>query len=196
MKYKEYLFLILLLLISALNFNLFLKPLKLVCGGTNGLSIIINNLTNIDNSLIILIIHFVMLLLSILLLNRKMTLGLIISTIIYPLFIKVTSKLSFNFNIFLINILIVGILSGISNGFIYKLGFSISGINLLGPLLNKYLNIKIGTINLFINGIIMVLNLILFGMNNFIYSFIVIILNSFIINLILYKKISLTKNKI
>lgn len=190
MKYREYLFLILLLFLSALNFNLFLKPLNLVCGGTGGVSIIINNLTGMDNSLIILGINVIMLLLSVLLLNRKMTLGILISTIMYPLFVKITSKLNFTFNIFLINVLVVGILSGISNGLIYKLGFSTSGINLLGPLLNKYLNIKIGTINFFINGIIMSLNFILFGMDNFIYSFVVIILNSFVINIILYKKIS------
>ena len=190
MKYREYLFLILLLFLSALNFNLFLKPLNLVCGGTGGVSIIINNLTGMDNSLIILGINVIMLLLSVLLLNRKMTLGILISTIMYPLFVKITSKLNFTFNIFLINVLVVGILSGISNGLIYKLGFSTSGINLLGPLLNKYLNTKIGTINFFINGIIMSLNFILFGMDNFIYSFVVIILNSFVINIILYKKIS------
>ena len=189
MKYKDYIYLIILLLIAALNFNLFLKPNSLVCGGTQGISIIINKLTNIDYSIIILVINALMLFLSIIFLNKKMTLGLIISTLIYPLFIKLTSNLILPFSYYLLNIIIVGILSGITNGLIYKLGFSASGINLLGPLLNKYLHIKIGTINLIINFIIMFLNLIIFGINNLIYSIMVIIINSLVINLILYKKI-------
>ncbi len=188
MKFKDYIFLIILLFIASLNFNIFLKPLNLVCGGTQGLSIIINKLTNIDNTPIILVINITMLLLSSILLNKKMTLGLIISTFIYPLFIKLTGNLVFSFDNIIISIIVVGIISGITNGLIYKLGFSASGINLLGPLINKYINYKIGTINLVINGFIMFLNLIIFGINNLIYSFFVIIINSMVINLILYKK--------
>ena len=188
MKFKDYIYLIILLFVASLNFNLFLKPLNLVCGGTQGLSIIINNLTSIDNSILILVINVSMFLLSIVLLSKKMTLGLVISTFIYPLFIKLTSNLMFSFNNIIISIIVVGIISGITNGLIYKLGFSASGINLLGPLINKYFKFKIGTINLVINGFIMVLNLIIFGIDNLIYSFLVIIINSMVINLILYKK--------
>ena len=61
---KKYLLLLIILLIAAINFNLFLKPLKLVTGGTQGLSIIINSFTNVSNSLIILIINIIMLILS------------------------------------------------------------------------------------------------------------------------------------
>ena len=43
---KKYLLFLIILLIAAINFNLFLKPLKLVTGGTQGLSIIINSFTN------------------------------------------------------------------------------------------------------------------------------------------------------
>ena len=184
---KDYIYLIILLLIASLNFNLFLKPLNIVCGGTQGLSVIINNLTRIDNSVIILVINFIMFLLSVILLNKKMTLSLIISTFIYPMLINLTSNFVFNLNNIVLSIIIVGIVSGITNGLIYKLGFSASGINLLGPLINKYFKFKIGTINLFINGFIMFLNLVILGINNLIYSIIVIIINSLVINLILYK---------
>lgn len=189
MKYKDYFCLLLMLLIAAINFNIFLKPIHLVCGGTQGLSIIINKLTNIDNYIIILIINVTMFILCLFLLNKKMTLGLVISTFMYPIFIKLTSNFNFSFNNLIIHIIIVGIISGLTNGIIYKLGFSSSGISLLGPLLNKYLKIKIGTINLFINFFIMILNVIIFGINNLIYSLIVIIINSLVVNYILYRKI-------
>ena len=187
MKYKDYIYLLLMLFIASLNFNLFLKPLELACGGTLGLSIIINKLIGIDNSIIILFINICMLLLSFILLNKKMTIGLFISTFIYPIFIYITSNINISFDIFILNLIIVSILSGITNGIIYKLGFSSSGIALLSPIINKYTNIKIGTINLFINIIITSLYFLLFGINKLIPSILVIVFNSLIINMILYK---------
>ena len=187
MKYKNYFFLIILLFISSVNFNLLIKPLHIICGGTQGLSIIINKLTNIDTSLVILLINIFMFILSIIFLNKKISLGIIISTFFYPFFIKLTSNISININNILINIFLIGIISGICNGLIYKLGFSSSGINILGPLINKYLDIKIGTINLIINIIIILFNILLFNINNLIYSILIIIINSLLINIILYK---------
>jgi len=193
MKYKEYIYLILMLFIASINFNVFLKPIHLVCGGTQGLSIIINKLTNIDNAIIILIINIIMFLLSLIFLNKKITISLVIATFIYPFFIKLTANLSISYININFVIVLVGIISGITNGIIYKLGFSSSGISLLGPLINKYFSIKVGTINLFINTFIMLLNLYCFGINNLIYSLIVIFINSFVINLIVYNKFSLHK---
>jgi len=187
MKHKEYIYLIILLFLASLNFNIFLKQFNLVVGGTQGLSIIIHKLIPISHSLIILIINIIMMTLSIIFMSKKMTLGTIISTFIYPLFVNLTSIITLNFNIF-ISIILSGIISGITNGLIYKLGFSTGGIGLLPPIINKYFNIKIGTIHFIINFIIFLLNIILFGLSNFIYSLSVIIINGIIINYVIYKK--------
>ena len=186
MKYKEYIYLIILLFVASINFNLFLKQFNLVVGGTQGLSIIINRIIPISHSVIILIINIIMLILSIIFMTKKMTLGTIFSTFLYPLFVNLTSTLIIkNINI-ITSIIIAGIISGITNGLIYKLGFSTGGIGLLPPIINKYFKIKIGTIHLIINFIIFLLNIILFGLSNFIYSLFVIIINGIIINYVIY----------
>ena len=64
---KKYLFLFLYLFIAALNYNLILKPLKLVTGGTQGLSLIITSFINIKDSIVILLINVTTLLLR----NKK-----------------------------------------------------------------------------------------------------------------------------
>lgn len=188
MKYKNYIYLIILLLIAAINFNVFLKPYNLVCGGTQGLSIIINKITGINNYIIILVINLIMILISYILLNKKITQGLIISTFMYPLFIKITDNININCDINLIIIIITGIISGWTSGLIYKLGFSNGGINLLSPLINKYTDIKIGTLNIIINGIIIFVNVLVFGFKNFIFSILIIIIHGITVNLILYLK--------
>ncbi len=188
---KKYLLLLIILLIAAINFNLFLKPLKLVTGGTQGVSIIINNFTNISNYLIVLIINILMLILSFIFLRKQTTFGTILATISYPLLIKLTNSLKFNFDYYLLNIIITGIISGITNGLIYKLGFTAGGINVLAPIINKYKKIKIGTINLIINSLILLIGCLVFGVKNFLYAMLVVIINSIFINIIMYKKFKL-----
>ena len=183
---KKYLKLLLILLIAAINFNIFLKPMKLVTGGTQGLAIIIHELIYMPHSTIVLIINLLMLILSYIFLKKETTLGTVISTISYPLFIKLTSFFNLNISTNLLNVIITGIISGLTNGYIYKLGFTAGGINTIAPIINKYKNIKVGTINLIINIIILLIGCFQFGIKKLLYAIVVIIINSILINLVMY----------
>ena len=183
---KKYLKLLLILLIAAINFNIFLKPMKLVTGGTQGLAIIIHELIKMPHSTIVLIINLLMLILSYIFLKKETTLGTVIATISYPLFIKLTSFFNLNISTNLLNVILTGIISGLTNGYIYKLGFTAGGINTIAPIINKYKNIKIGTINLIINIIILLIGCLQFGIKKLLYAIVVIIINSILINLVMY----------
>ena len=185
---KKYLKLLLILLIAAINFNIFLKPMKLVTGGTQGLAIIIHELIKMPHSTIVLIINLLMLILSYIFLKKETTLGTVLATISYPLFIKLTSFLDLSISTNLLNVIITGIISGLTNGYIYKLGFTAGGINTIAPIINKYKNIKVGTINLIINIIILLIGCLQFGIKKLLYAIVVIIINSIIINLVMYGK--------
>lgn len=182
---KKYVYLVLILFISSLNFNLILKPLNLVTGGTNGLSILFSDLFNIKPSIIILIIDVLMLIISFIFLSNKSSVGSLLSTFIYPLLIRLTS---FNINInlpIIILVLISGIISGITCAFIYKLDFTSGGINILSLVLNKKYNVNIAISNFIINFIIILFGAIEFGILKLIYSILIVIINSIIINIIL-----------
>ena len=185
---KKYLKLLLILLIAAINFNIFLKPMKLVTGGTQGLAIIIHELIKMPHSTIVLIINLLMLILSYIFLKKETTLGTVLATISYPLFIKLTNFLDLNISTNLLNVIITGIISGLTNGYIYKLGFTAGGINTIAPIINKYKNIKVGTINLIINIIILLIGCLQFGIKKLLYAIVVIIINSILINLVMYGK--------
>ena len=185
---KKYLKLLLILLIAAINFNIFLKPMKLVTGGTQGLAIIIHELIKMPHSTIVLIINLLMLILSYIFLKKETTLGTVVATISYPLFIKLTSFFNLNISTNLLNVILTGIISGLTNGYIYKLGFTAGGINTIAPIINKYKNIKIGTINLIINIVILLIGCLQFGIKKLLYAIVVIIINSILINLVMYGK--------
>ncbi len=192
---KKYLLLLLALFIAALNFNLILKPLKLVVGGTGGIAVILNHILKVSPSLIILIINVIMLIISFLTLPKDTTYGTIIATFGYPLFVKLTSKIP-TINVTGLGIfglvIIAGIVCGVTGGIIYQLGFSNGGISVIPLLLNKYFHIGISISIFIINGIIVLLGCYYFGIVNCLYSIIIIFLQSFLIRKILNLKI-LTK---
>jgi len=190
-KLKKYILLLILLYIASINFNLILKPLELVTGGTQGLAIIGHHLLKISPSLIILIINGIMLVLSFLFLRKETTLGTIIATFTYPLFVKTTTF--FN-QIILpsyfdwILAIIAGIICGFTCGYTYKLGFSTGGINVFSVILKKYFKIKISITNFIINTSIIIIGCFYFGFLKSFYSIMVVIINSFLIYSIMKKK--------
>ena len=183
---KDVFKLLLFLLLSAFNFNLVLKPLQIVVGGTQGLALIINAVSTYSPSLIVLVINLLMFIICLLLLNKKVTTSIIISTFIYPFLIKLTSFL----NSLVIResfwlVVLSGILSGITLGFTLKLNYSTGGLNIIVLVLKKYFNIKESLSNFIINSLIIILGMKLFGFHKAMIGILIIIINSITVNIIL-----------
>ena len=126
---RRYLTMLLSLLLSAILFNLLILKANIVCGGVNGIAIIINHIYKIKPSIIISVL---LLIFSLFFLGLKRTSGTIIATITYPILVEVTSYLTQYIKIdisdlFLISIFI-GVIGGLSNGLMYKTGFSNGGL--------------------------------------------------------------------
>ena len=185
---KKYIFLSVALFIAAINFNLILKPLELVTGGTQGLALLINHLFKLKPSIIILIINIITLVLSYFFLDKSVTYGSLVATFLYPLFVRITSFIP-DFTLVheweIVFVLIAGIVCGNTGGYIYKLGFSSGGISTVNLLVNKYLNIRVASSNFIINFLIIVGGCFFFGVKKALYSVLVILISSYIIYLII-----------
>lgn len=170
--------------ISALNFNLFFSKYNIVTGGSAGLSIIFKYLYDFDQSKFVLYISLALLVLSFFLLGVKSTLRSTVGTILYPLFIKITTYPASFINIesdsFLILMIYGGLLSGLSLGMIMKTGFTTGGFNILYQIMNKYFNFSIGKASLVVNSIIIIFGALIFGIPNGIYAVIALYISSFI----------------
>lgn len=184
----KYFLLLLALFIAALNFNLILKPLHLVTGGTQGLAIILNHLLKIKPTSIIFLINLTALILSYFFLTPQNTKSAILSSLVYPFFVKITSSISFIPLPDILNAIIAGLICGITGGVIYKLGFSSGGTTIINLLLHQYLNFKISFANFIVNTLIIGAGFFFFGLRKTIYSLVVIIIGSFIIKIILKEK--------
>ena len=189
-KIKNYFLLTLCLLMAALNFNLILKPLELVTGGTQGFALLITNIIKIKPAIVILIINVTTLVISYFCLSKSTTYGTFAASFIYPICVKLTSfipNISYMSHHILLSSIIAGIICGLTGGYIYKLGFSAGGVSTINLIVNKYLKIRVAISNLIINLLIIVLGCFIFGLAKGFYSILVISISSIFINIIIKK---------
>ena len=184
-------------LISALSFNLLVKPINLVSGGSPGLALIISKITNLSTSQIINIIYIITFILGVIFLDKKSVLGIIYASIIYPLFVSLFDEIT---NIFVLNyhdtfliVFLASLISGVSNGLIYKNGFASSGIGIIAPIINKYFKISISSANFTINTIILLMGGYFFGFNIVLYAICYLYISSYITNIII---LGVSQNKV
>lgn len=175
----------------AINYNLFLIPNNLVIGGTSGLAIIFQEIFHISPQIFLYITSILLLIISFIFLGKGDTLNTIIGSFLYPLMVSVTVPLAnilknyFVFDSFLIIALLAGLISGFSNGIIYKSGFTTGGSDILMKILNKYARIPEGKSVLYTNILIILLGGFFFGINKMIYAIIILFISSTLVDRIL-----------
>lgn len=168
----------------AVSYNLFLAPNNIVAGGVGGLAIILNYLTGLENFVVILIADVMLLILSYFLLGKKKTKATILGSILFPLFVSLTSDISRIIDIDTNQLLLISVFGGVVYGFgagmIYKAGFTTGGTDIINQILSKYLKISMGNSMLYCDGTIVLLTAFVFGPTHFMYSIIVLYVISFI----------------
>ena len=193
---SRYFFLLISLFISACYFNLLQLPSQIVTGGSSGISIILNSCFGINPSVVIFVISVVLLIVGAIFLGIEKTSGALVSTIIYPVFVEFTSGIGNFIHVdlsdkILISIFI-GVLSGITTGIVYKVGFSNGGISIISEIIAKYKKASISNISFMINMIIVFAGGVSFGWNMVLYAAIILYIYSLVLDRVL---IGISKNK-
>ena len=181
----DFAFLLVGCLICSLAFNLFLLPNNIVVG-FSGLSVVANSLFGIKPSLFLIISYSILAVLSIKILGFKSTRRTIIGSILYPLFVEVTSYATPYINISdiegIVLVLCGAVLNGLGSGVIYKFNYSTGGSDVVNQLLSKMLKRPIGSCMLITNGIIISVGFLAFGFKTVIYSILVVYVMSIVVD--------------
>lgn len=177
------------LYVSALVFNLFYEPKNIMTGGITSFAILIKYITKIDTSIIVFITSLILLLLCYIFLGKKMTKRSILGTILYAIFIKITVPVANLIDLghidTLLSIIYGSVILGFCNGFILKSGYLSGGFQVLYKMFNKFFKISIGNSSMIINGSIITLGLLTFGISNTFYAIITIFITNFITDRVL-----------
>lgn len=177
--------------ITALNYNILVIPNNYNIGGSSGLAIIFKALLGIKPATFILILSLALLFVSFFTVGKKQTFRNLIGALLYPLLITMTEPLAailtpyFQFNNTLLTIIICGFLLGIGEGLTYKAGFTLGGGDIIMQLISKYQKIPEGKAQLILNIIIISFGTFLFGIENAIYSVLIIIIATTLVDKIL-----------
>lgn len=175
----------------ALTYNVFLHPNNLVVGGMSGLAIVLERLININATFFIYASSLILLVLSFLFLGSEKTSNTVVGSFLYPLFVTFTSpisdyiieRLDIPDTIFMV--CIAGILYGIANGLIYKMGFTTGGGDIVMQLLSKFFKMPEATANFIYSAIIVSMGLMVFGLTDFIYAVVILVISNILIKNIL-----------
>ena len=186
MKYKQeikrYLTLSVGLFLYAFAYNLFLKTNNIVAGDVDGIANIFKSIIN--PNLLITILCVALLIISFPLLGVKTSIGSVIGTILFPLFVTLTSNISEYIVIDSSDLLLVatveGVIRGIGYGLTFKMGFTTGGTDIVNQIVAKYFHTSIGTAMLIVDGSIVVAGGFTFGWTSMLYALIVLYILSVI----------------
>lgn len=179
------------IVILAFNYNLFVLPNEFNIGGMTGIATMLNYLCNIKPSYFIFGSSIFLLMLSYFTLDKDTTYNSIIGAILYPLLIDFVKPLCdliapfLNFSSIVILIIIAGVLLGIGNGLVYKSGFTLGGSDIIMKIIHKYQHLTEGNSQFLMNTVIILLGILVFGIPSAIYSLILLIISTNIVDKII-----------
>ena len=179
---KRYITLLIGLFLYAFAYNLFLKPNSIVAGDVDGIANIFKEMIN--PNLLITILCIILLILSFPLLWVKTTIGSIIGTLVFPIFVTLTSDISSYIKIdsddLLLVAVVAGVIRGVGYGLTFKMGFTTGGTDILNQIVAKYMHTSIGNAMLIVDGSIVLVGGFVFGWTNMLYAIIVLYILSII----------------
>lgn len=202
---KKYLYLIIGILFVSISFNLFLAPNDLAAGGISGLALVISKIYNIEVSKFILICNIFLIIVSYIFLGKEQTGRTVLGSILFPIFINLTSNICSKIDITEVDIIIKclfgGILSGIGYGLVFKHGFTSGGTDIIDQLVSKYYKLSMSTCLILVDGFVVISGGLVFGIEKMIYSGLCLVLLSIYSNKSMigandYKNFYITTNKI
>ena len=163
-------------LLYSLSFSIFFSPRDIVTGGSTGLAIIINEICGFDISLFVFLFSMIILVIGYITLGLENTIKTIAGVILLPIFLKFSSVYVSHIDLSHLSLFMVifigGILMGLGNGIIIRSGFSVGGFQTLYQILYKYFFISIGKSTLVLNGILIGISGLIFGLDNALYAII------------------------
>ncbi|MBE6160554.1 MAG: YitT family protein [Lactobacillales bacterium] len=181
-KLERYAKFILGVFIVALSFNLFVLPSDIVYG-VSGVGVILNKMYGINPSTTIFIGEIALLILSFIVLGKEKTKNSIIGSILYPIFVELTTYLTAYIDVGNVEPIVMAlfgaVISGFGFGMIFKSGYTTGGTDILNQIVSKYGKVSLGNAMLVTDGLIILGGICTFGVSKIMYS----IINLYIVSM-------------
>lgn len=170
----------------AFTFNIFLRPVNFVTGGTTGIAMIVEELCGINFSIVNYGLNFVLIVLGLIFLDLREGISGIFSSLVYPLLVDITYIFTKNLVLGIDDRLLIaivgGILSGICGAMCYKVGLNSGGTSIINKILHNKFKINYSTVGSIHSSLLVITGGLVFGITNVLYALTYIYVGSYIQN--------------
>lgn len=183
--FRKYLIIVVGSFLMALAINLIYEPLGLVTGGLSGLAIVVKDITQIIWKggvpvwLFTTIVNIPLFIVSIKILGLRTMLNVFIGTVTLIIALFIIPIYDFGFNDMLLSSVVGGAISGVGLGMVFSVSASTGGTDLLATLIHRYKrHISVPFILTFIDGAIILIGALVFGIGNALYAIIAVFISA------------------
>lgn len=169
--------------ILGVSINMFLAPHHIAAGGVSGIGILAEEALGIDRAIVVLVLNLVMLLLTFFFLGKTIFIRTVIGSMLLPLSLAVVPEVMVTQDR-LLSVIFGSALFAVGVAILYKIGASSGGTTIPPLIFKKYfgLNTSIGL--LCTDAIIVLFNIFVFGVEEFLYAILSIVITSIVMNYI------------
>jgi len=174
---REYIIIFVGSILLALSVNLVYEPMEMVTGGVSGLAIVVKRLTEplIEGGFPIWLFNIMcnvpLFLLSIFIKGKKFIVSALVGTIVYILALLVIPVYDIEFEDTLLASIFGGAMAGAGLGLLFSASASTGGTDLLATLVNNYKrHVSIPQILAIIDGVIILIGALVFGIGSALYA--------------------------
>lgn len=171
--------------IFAFGIAAFIIPCGLLSGGTTGIALFVQHICGLPVVVTVWTINISMLLLGWFVFGKNFVLSTILSSVCYPLFLDLFQRLLGDFRFttdILLSTLFAGLLVGAGVGLVLRMGASSGGMDIPPLVLNKYTGISVSVFLYAFDTVILILQAFFSDLEKILYSIVVTLLTSLIIN--------------
>lgn len=186
-------------ILAGIGVNWFLTPAKVYSSGVTGLSMLLSSIgndfigINIDISTWVLMINLPLVYLSWKKLGNKFTIYSFLTVVSASLFIEIIPEILITENVFLASIF-GGALTGIGAGLCFRSGFSTAGTDIIVLVVQKLTGKSVGVIGFILNGIIVSIAGLMYGVELGLYSLVSIFATTKLVDIFYIQQYKLTVN--
>ncbi|WP_326716594.1 YitT family protein [Vagococcus jeotgali] len=162
----------------AFGFDVFLLPNKIVSGGVNGLTIILNEVFGLAPSLVLYSVNIVLLIFCYFFLGKEILAKSILGSLLVPTFVSLLKGVSIGEIDMILAAIFGGIVVGLGIGLVYLGNGSTGGTSLIALLIQKFIPAKLGVLLGFCDGLIIISALFVFNIQTVLFALISLYLTS------------------
>ena len=179
---KKYITVVFGLFLSAVSFDLFLSPIKIVVGGTNGLSILVGEILNISPSTLLTFFYILMIFVNFIFYGFNDTKKLLFCSLLYPIFVSAFECLPniivLDYSNKLLHYLMFAITYGIGCGLTFKEGYLGGGLDVLKKIISDKLKMPMGKAIFMVDAVLIISGGFIFGLKSIMYAIIILYISS------------------